>query len=71
MVPRASGIGSAVAFGRIGAMIGPIVLTAMLASALTLAFVVTGLVLLAGALMEVVWGIEGRGRSLESIASGK
>ena len=68
---RASGIGSAVAFGRIGAMIGPIVLTAMLASGMTLAFVVTGLVLLAGALMEVVWGIEGRGRSLEAIASGK
>lgn len=68
---RASGIGSAVAFGRIGAMIGPIVLTAMLVSGLTLAFVVTGLVLLAGALMEVVWGIEGRGRSLEAIASGK
>lgn len=68
---RASGIGSAVAFGRIGAMIGPIALTAMLASGLTLAFVVTGLVLLAGALMEAVWGIEGRGRSLETIAAGK
>lgn len=68
---RASGIGSAVAFGRIGAMIGPVALTAMLQSGLTLAFVVTGLVLLAGALMEVVWGIEGRGRSLEAIASGK
>lgn len=52
-------------------MIGPIVLTAMLQSGLTLAFVVTGLVLLAGALMEVMSGIEGRGRSLESIASGK
>jgi MFS family permease len=67
---RASGIGSAVAFGRIGAMIGPIVLTAMLVSGLTLAFVVTGLVLLAGALMEAVWGIEGRGRSLEAISPG-
>ncbi len=67
---RASGIGSAVAFGRIGAMIGPIALTLMLRSGLTLAFVVTGLVLLAGAAMEVVWGIEGRGRSLEQLASG-
>jgi MFS family permease len=68
---RASGIGSAVAFGRIGAAIGPVALTAMLPSGLTLPFVVAGLVLLAGALMEVVWGIEGRGRSLEAIASGK
>jgi MFS family permease len=68
---RASGIGSAVAFGRIGAMIGPILLTAMLQVGMTLAFLVTGAILLVGALVEVAWGIEGRGRSLEAIALGK
>ncbi len=68
---RASGIGSAVAFGRIGAMIGPILLTAMLQVGMALAFLVTGAILLVGALAEVAWGIEGRGRSLEAISLAK
>jgi len=43
----------------------------MLQVGMTLAFLVTGAILLVGALVEVAWGIEGRGRSLEAIALGK
>ncbi len=66
---RAAAISASVAFGRIGGIIGPVLLTAMLAISQEAAFVLTGIVLLIGAVAELVLGIEGRGRSLEEISS--
>lgn len=70
---RATGIGASVAFGRIGAAIAPPLLVAVaqqasIAAALAL---LAGFWLLGAAAMIPwsIWGVEGRGRSLEALAA--
>ncbi|MGH6976037.1 MAG: MFS transporter [Stellaceae bacterium] len=69
---RATGIGFSVAFGRIGAMIAPPLLVAVAHTySIFAAFGVLGTLWLLGAFVMVpwsIWGIEGKGRPLESLA---
>lgn len=62
---RGSGVGTAIGFGRLGGIIGPFVLLALLPLGLFYVFVVTGIVLIIGGLAEVVLGPELRRESLE------
>ncbi len=61
---RGSGLGAAIGFGRIGGIIGPFILLALLPS-LYLVFAVTGIVLMIGGISEIVLGPELKGKSLE------
>ncbi|WP_020389225.1 MFS transporter [Kribbella catacumbae] len=72
---RATGIGASVGVGRIGAVIGQVLL-ASTASILNLTsmFVLLGMFWLIGAVAGAAWwryGIEARGQSLESLAGGR
>jgi MFS family permease len=69
---RATGIGASVAVGRVGAVIGQVLL-AVAATALNLTsmFVLLGAFWLIGAVAGALWwrfGVEGRGRNLEELA---
>lgn len=69
---RATGTGAAVAFGRIGAILAPIVVARMLGNwseGYTLVFVMFAAVLIVGSLAVLLFGEETKGRSLEEIAS--
>ncbi len=72
---RSTAVGTAIGVGRLGGIIGPIVLGAILASgetlhAVTIAFVITAIILFIGALAEVILGPELTDQSLEK-ASGE
>lgn len=62
---RGSGLGTAIGFGRLGGIIGPFVLLALLPHGLEPVFAVTGVVLLVGALAETAIGPELKRKSLE------
>ncbi len=70
---RATGIGASVAVGRIGAVIGQVLLAATAAALdLTSMFVLLGAFWLIGAVAGGTWwrfGVEGRGRNLEELAA--
>jgi len=62
---RGSGVGTAIGFGRLGGIIGPFVLLALLPLGLFYVFVVTGIVLIIGGIAEVILGPELKRESLE------
>ncbi len=62
---RSSGVGTAIGFGRLGEIIGPFVLLALIPYGLFYVFVATGIVLIIGGLAEIVLGPELRRESLE------
>ena len=66
---RGSGLGTAIGFGRLGGIIGPFVLLALLNYGLLYVFVVTGIVLIIGGLAEVVLGPELKRESLEKASN--
>jgi len=66
---RGSGVGTAIGFGRLGGIIGPFVLLALLPLGLVYVFVVTGIVLIIGGLAEVVLGPELKRESLEKASN--
>ncbi len=66
---RGSGVGTAIGFGRLGGIIGPFVLLALLPLGLFYVFVVTGIVLIVGGVSEIILGPELKRESLEE-ASG-
>ncbi|MCL4312094.1 MAG: MFS transporter [Candidatus Thermoplasmatota archaeon] len=66
---RGSGVGTAIGFGRLGGIIGPFVLLALLPLGLIYVFVVTGIVLIIGGLAEVVLGPELKRESLEKASN--
>lgn len=69
---RATGIGASVAVGRVGAVIGQVLLAATAAALnLTSMFVLLGAFWLIGAVAGGTWwrfGVEGRGQNLEQLA---
>ena len=66
---RGSGVGTAIGFGRLGGIIGPFVLLALLPLGLVYVFVVTGIVLIIGGLAEAVLGPELKRESLEKASN--
>ncbi len=66
---RGSGLGTAIGFGRLGGIIGPFVLLALLNYGLLYVFVVTGIVLIIGGIAEVVLGPELKRESLEKASN--
>ena len=69
---RATGIGASVAFGRIGAAIAPPLLVAVAQASMSAAFGLLAAFWLLGAVAMIpwsIWGVEGRGKSLEALAA--
>ncbi len=66
---RGSGLGTAIGFGRLGGIIGPFVLLALLPLGLFYVFVVTGIVLIIGGIAELVLGPELKRESLEKASN--
>ena len=66
---RGSGLGTAIGFGRLGGIIGPFVLLALLNYGLLYVFVVTGIVLIIGGIAEVILGPELKRESLEKASN--
>lgn len=66
---RATGCGTASAFGRIGAMIGPLIVPFALAQwNQGVAFAVLAVFMVLGAVLVAVWGPETKGRALEEVS---
>ena len=66
---RGSGVGTAIGFGRLGGIIGPFVLLALLSHGLFYVFVSTGIVLIIGGIAEVILGPELKKESLEKASN--
>lgn len=68
---RATGIGASVAFGRIGAAMAPPLLVAVAQVSIMSAFALLAGFWLLGAMAMIpwsIWGVDGRGKSLEALA---
>ncbi len=71
---RSTAVGTAIGVGRLGGIIGPIVLGIILAAgdtltAVTIAFVITAAIMFVGAIAEVLLGPELNGQSLEKASA--
>ncbi|MEM3504229.1 MAG: MFS transporter [Nitrososphaeria archaeon] len=71
---RSTAVGTAIGIGRLGGIIGPIVLGIILAAgetleAITIAFVITAIIMFIGAIAEVILGPELTGKSLEEASA--
>ena len=71
---RSTAVGTAIGVGRLGGIIGPIVLGIILAAgdtltAVTIAFVITAVIMFIGAIAEVILGPELNGKSLETASA--
>ncbi|MEM0142906.1 MAG: MFS transporter, partial [Candidatus Parvarchaeum sp.] len=71
---RSTAVGTAIGIGRLGGIIGPIVLGIILAAgdtleAVTIAFVITAIIMFIGAIAEVILGPELNGKSLEEASA--
>lgn len=71
---RSTAVGTAIGVGRLGGIIGPIILGIILAAgdtltAVTIAFVITAVIMFIGAISEVILGPELNGKSLETASA--
>ncbi len=71
---RSTAVGTAIGIGRLGGIIGPIILGIILAAgdtltAVTIAFVITAVIMFIGAIAEVILGPELNGKSLETASA--
>lgn len=67
---RATGCGTASTFGRVGAILGPLIVPLALAnSGQGAAFAITGAFMVAGAIVVAVWGPETKNKVLEEVSA--
>ncbi len=71
---RSTAVGTAIGIGRLGGIIGPIILGIILAAgdtltAVTIAFIITAAIMFIGAIAEVILGPELNGKSLEKASA--